>query len=112
MQVSVCHGSGSMPARWPRSTSSTTPPRHSGRVSLGMVAMGGREPVPGVRRVVADAEAQPLGAGDPGPGADDVLFWSDADRVPGVVPGVVGIEVVVVVGEGDEVLRAGLDVQV
>jgi len=63
--------------------------------------------VPGVGGVVGDAEAEAVGAGDAGPGADDVLLGADAGGVPGVVGGAEVVEVVVVVGERDEVLGAG-----
>jgi len=72
----------------------------------GIVAVGGLEPVPGVGGVVGDAEAEAVGAGDGRPGADDVLLGADAGGVPGVVGGGEVIEVVVVVGERDEVLGA------
>jgi len=62
--------------------------------------------------MVADAEAQALRARDLGPRADDVALGAQAHRVPGVVLGVVGVEVVVMVGERDEVFGARLRIQV
>ena len=73
----------------------------------GVVVVGGLEPVPGVGGVVGDAEAEAVGAGELCPGADDVAHGTDAGGVPGVVGGGEIIEVVVVVGEGDEVFGAG-----
>ncbi len=67
--------------------------------------------MPGVGGVVGDAEAEAVGAGGGGPGADDVLHGADAGGVPAVVGGAEVVEVVVVVGERDEVLCAGAGVE-
>src|SRR5581483_12071335 len=52
---------------------------------FGIVPVSNLEPVPRVSRVVADAEAQAVGARDFGPRPDDVFLRADVDRVPGVV---------------------------
>ena len=80
---------------------------HSRERAFDIVTVGGLEPVPGVRGVVADAEAQAVGAGNLRPGADNVLLGADVDGVPGLVLRVVGVEIVVVIGERDKVFRAG-----
>ena len=84
---------------------------HSRQRSLPVVVIGGLEPVPCVRGVVGHAEAQAVGAGQLGPGADDVLLRADIDRVPRVILRIVGVKVVVVVGQRDEVLGAGPHVE-
>ena len=58
--------------------------------------------------MIRHAEPQPAIAREPCPGADDVLLRADVDGVPGVVRGVVGVEVVVMIRERDEILGAGL----
>src|SRR5581483_2572104 len=63
------------------------------------------KPVPRVSRVVADAKPETIRARGLGPRSDNVLLRADVDGVPGVVLRVVGIEVIVMVGEGEEVFR-------
>src|SRR5215510_16571647 len=79
---------------------------HAGERPFGIVPVSRLEPVPRVSRVVADAEAQAVRTRDFGPRSDDVLLRADVDRVPGVILRVVGVEVVMVVGEGEKVFRA------
>ena len=79
--------------------------------AFAVVAVGRLEPMPSVRRMIADAETQAVSAGDFRPGAHDVFFGADVDGVPRVVAGVVAIEIVVVIGKRDEVFRAGADVK-
>jgi hypothetical protein len=67
--------------------------------------------MPCVRRVIADAELQAMLARRLGPAADDVLARSDVERIPGVVCGIVVVEVVVMIGQRHEILRAGRLVQ-
>ena len=86
--------------RQPRRRSARRPVALRRRIHRPPETSATREPV------VADAEAQPVGARDFGPRSNDVLLRADVDRVPGVITSVVGVEVVVVVGEGEEVFRA------
>src|SRR5688500_186032 len=67
--------------------------------TFGVVTVGGLVPVPGMRRVVADAETQAPRARRLRPDADEVTLGTHAHAVPAVVPGVVVVEVVVVVGQ-------------
>jgi hypothetical protein len=80
--------------------------------ALGVVVVGDLQPVPCVGGVVGDGEAQAVLAGELAVDADDVLLRADLDGVPVVETGVVGVEVVVVVGERGEVLCAGGDVEI
>src|SRR5215468_8680774 len=79
---------------------------HAGERPLSIVPVSRLKPVPSMSRVVADAEAQAVCTRDFGPRSDDVLLRTYVDRVPGVILRVVGVEVVVVVGEGEKVFRA------
>src|SRR6185312_3389344 len=65
------------------------------------------EPMPGVSGVVTDAEAQSVSSSYLGPPSHEVLARPDVDCVPRMMLRIEGIEVVVVIGERDEVLRAG-----
>src|SRR5512138_3155458 len=56
--------------------------------------------------MVTDAETQAARPRGFCPRSNDVLLRADVDRVPGVMLRVVGVEVVVVVGESEEILRA------
>ena len=85
---------------------------NTGLRAFGIIPICRLEPMPGVGGVVADAEPQAVLAGHPGPGADDVALRPHVDRVPSVMLGVVIVEIVVVVGQRDEILRARPDVQV
>ena len=62
--------------------------------------------------MVAHAKAQAVFARNLGPGADDVFLGTHVDRVPGVMLGIVIVEVVMVVRQRDEIFRACLDVEV
>ena len=75
--------------------------------SVGIIAIGHLEPMPGVRGMIADAETQAVFPGNLGPNADDVFHRADLGGVPWLVFGVVAIEVVVVIGQGHEVMGAG-----
>ena len=85
---------------------------NAGERAFGVVVVGGLQPVPGVRAVVGDGETKAMLTGDLAVDADDVLLRADGDCVPGIVAGVVGVEVVVMVGEGGEVLCPGGDVEI
>ena len=63
-------------------------------------------PRPGVRGVHADAEPQAVRARGLGPAADQVLLRADGDRVPRLVLAVPEVEIVVVVGQREEILGA------
>src|SRR6185295_8450951 len=64
-------------------------------------------PGPGMRRVFAHAEAESVSAGRFGPACDEILLRPDARGVPRLILAVPVVEVVVMIGERDEVLRAG-----
>ncbi len=68
-------------------------------------------PNPPRRAMIGDSELEPLRAGGLSPRAHDVLFRPDIHAVPGLVLRVPAIEVVMVVGDGDEVLGAGLGIE-
>ena len=55
----------------------------------------------------ADAEAQAVGPGGLGPAADKVFFGADIDRVPGLIFAVEVVEIVVMIGQRDEILGPG-----
>ena len=79
--------------------------------AFSVVAVGRLEPVPRMRRVVADTELQPLRACDLAHVPTMSFFGPDVDRVPGMVPGIERVEVVVVVGQAEEIFRAGAFVE-
>ena len=62
--------------------------------------------------MVGDGEAEAVLAGELSVDADDVLLGAELDGVPVVESGVVGVEVVVVIGQRGEVLCAGGDVEI
>ena len=64
-------------------------------------------PAPGAVAVAGEGEAQAGVARGARPAADDVFFRSDRDAVPRLELRVEHVEVVVVVGHGREILRAG-----
>ncbi len=78
----------------------------AGQGAFRVVAIGCLPPVPGMGRVVADAEAQACIPRHLGPGPDDVAPGPHPQGVPGVMFRRPGVEVVVVVGQGHEILRA------
>ena len=80
--------------------------------AFGIVSEGGLKPVPCMTGVIADAETKAAPLAEGGPGADDIFFRADPVGVPCMVPGVVVIEVVVVIGEGHEVFGTRRLVQV
>jgi hypothetical protein len=84
---------------------------HTALRPLGVIAISDLEPVPGVRRVVAHAEAQTVSPRDLCPGSNDVPLGADVDGVPGMVLRGIGVEVVVMIGEGEEVLGPGALIQ-
>src|SRR3546814_9784872 len=72
--------------------------------AFGVVAVGRLPPVPGVRAVVADPEAQPGAAHRLLPCADDIASRPDARGVPGVVCAIERVEIVVMTAQRHEVL--------
>ena len=81
--------------------------RHAGERAARIGALRDFVPHPGVRGVNADAEPQPLGAGGAGPSADQILLGADPDGVPGLILAIEVVEVIVMVGQSAEILRAG-----
>src|SRR6266702_195419 len=76
-----------------------------------VVAVGRLEPMPGMRRVIADAKAQSGMACRLGPNAHDVLLRSDVYGVPRMMCGVERVEIVVVIGKRDEVPGARVAIE-
>ena len=78
--------------------------RRTGRL---VSALGDFIKTPRVRGVDADAERQSLFVRRLGEVADDVLLRADIHGVPRLIFGIIQIKVVVMVGHGEKVLRAG-----
>src|SRR3546814_13589289 len=74
--------------------------------AFGVVAVGRLPPVPGVRAVVADPEAQPGAAHRLLPCADDIASRPDARGVPGVVCAIERVEIVVMTAQRQELFGA------
>ncbi len=85
---------------------------NAGEWALGVVVVGGLQPVPRVGGMVGDGDTQASLAGEFRVDADDVLLRADLYRVPVVEAGVVVVEVVVVIGERGKVFRSGRNVHV
>ncbi len=80
--------------------------RHAGQRTSFVRTLRHLIPGPGARAVNAHGEAQPEFARGPGPRAYEIALRPEVDGVPRLVPRIEVIEVVMVIGQGHEILRA------
>ena len=84
---------------------------HAGERALRVGPAGRLVPAPGMRRVHAHAQAEAIFAAGRRPAAHDVLLRAQGHGVPALVLAVEEGEVVVVIGQGEEIPRTGLLVE-
>ena len=85
--------------------------RHSGQRALGVGSPGRFIPYPRVGCMHAHSEAQPIFAAGLCPSTHDIFLRSEGDRVPALIFAVVKVEVVVVVGQSEEIAGSGFFVK-